>query len=167
MVQLLLGMGIVLPMWFDELKVFSVNCSPLAVLFLLFCTWITTLGTEAAGAFNNFVTSGKLIILAFIATVSFANFNIENFTPFLDEEKGIPGVIEASTILFFGYLGFDFITTISEEAINPKRDVPRAILWSVILSMIIYVIISFAVNGVGNLAGVGSKDGETALAEIF
>lgn len=36
-----------------------------------------------------------------------------------------------------------------------------------ILSMVIYVIISFAVNGVGNLATVGSKDGETALAEIF
>jgi APA family basic amino acid/polyamine antiporter len=167
MVQLLLGMGLVLPVWFDELRVFGINCSPLAVLFLLFCTWITTLGSEAVGSFNNFVTSGKLIILAFIATVSFANFNIENFTPFLDEERGIPGVIEASTILFFGYLGFDFITTISEEAKNPKQDVPRAILWSVILSMFIYVIISFAVNGVGNLAQVGSKDGETALAEIF
>jgi APA family basic amino acid/polyamine antiporter len=90
-----------------------------------------------------------------------------NFVPFLNEEKGIPGVIEASTILFFGYLGFDFITTISEEAKNPQRDVPKAIIISVVLSMVIYVIISFAVNGVGNLGQVGSADGETALAEIF
>ena len=90
--------------------------------------------------------------MAFIASMSFLNFDIQNFTPFLDEEKGVPGVIEASTILFFGYLGFDFITTISEEAKNPKKDVPRAILFSVILSMAIYMILSFAVNGVGNLA---------------
>ena len=82
----------------------------------------------------------------------------------MNEELGIPGVIEASTILFFGYLGFDFITTISEEAINPQRDVPRAIIISVVLSMFIYVIISIAVNGVGNLAQAGSGDGETALA---
>lgn len=134
---------------------------------MIFCTWITTLGAEAVGAFNNVVTSGKLFILFFITLVSFFNFNAANFTPFLDEERGVPGVIEAATILFFGYLGFDFITTITEEAKNPQKNVPVAIILSVLLSMVIYVLISFAVNGVGNLASVGSNDGETALGEIF
>lgn len=61
-------------------------------------------------------------------------------------------MIEGSTILFFAYLGFDFITTISEEAKNPKRDVPIAIILSVFLSMLIYVLISFSVSGVGNMS---------------
>ena len=65
------------------------------------------------------MTSGKLVILAFIAIISFANFDTQYFVPFLNEDKGIAGVIEGSTILFFGYLGFDFITTIAEEAKNP------------------------------------------------
>ena len=134
---------------------------------MIFCTWVTTLGSEAVGAFNNVVTSGKLFILFFITVVSLSNFKIENFTPFLDENRGVPGVIEASTILFFGYLGFDFITTITEEAMNPQKDVPVAIILSVVLSMAIYVLISFAVNGVGNMASVGSNEGETALGEIF
>lgn len=112
------------------------------------------------------VTSGKLAILAMIALVSFANFEIKNFKPFLDEDRGFSGVLEGSTILFFGYIGFDFITTISEEAKNPQRDVPRAIQLSVILSMVIYATIAFAVSGVGNLSAC-SGDGETALAEIF
>ena len=84
----------------------------------------------------------------------------------MNEEKGFGGVIEASTILFFGYLGFDFITTIAEEALNPIRDVPKAILLSVILSMVIYVIVTFAVSGVGKLAD-GHGGGETAIADIF
>lgn len=141
-----------MPGWLNEFKIYSITASPLAVLFLIFCTWITTLGSEAAGAFNNVVTSGKLLILAFITGVSLLNFKIENFTPFMNEELGVSGVIEASTILFFGYLGFDFITTISEEAKNPQRDVPIAIILSVVLSMLIYVVIAFSVNGVGNLA---------------
>lgn len=64
------------------------------------------------------------MILLFIVTVSFANFNVENLSPLLVEDKGMTGVIEGATILFFGYLGFDFITTIAEEAKNPRRDVP-------------------------------------------
>jgi APA family basic amino acid/polyamine antiporter len=77
------------------------------------------------------------------------------------------GLIEATTILFFGYLGFDFITTISEEAVNPKRDVPLAIQYSVVISMLIYALVAFSVQGVASLASVGTGDGETALAEIF
>ena len=64
------------------------------------------------------------MILLFIVIVSFANFNVENLSPLLVEDKGMTGVIEGATILFFGYLGFDFITTIAEEAKNPRRDVP-------------------------------------------
>jgi APA family basic amino acid/polyamine antiporter len=43
------------------------------------------------------------------------------------EDRGFTGVIEGATILFFGYIGFDFITTMAEEAKNPRRDVPLAI----------------------------------------
>ena len=141
--------------------------SPLAVAFLLGCTWLQTRGSKEAGDFNNWVTTAKLLILAFIVVISLAHFEIENFDPFLDERKGIAGVIEGATILFFGYLGFDFITTMSEEAKNPQRDVPAAIQLSVVLSMAVYALVAFAVNGVGNLARAGSGDGETALAETF
>ena len=99
--------------------------------------------------------------------MSFANFNWKNFDPFLDKDRGIGGVIEASTILFFGYSGFDFMTTVSEESINPQKDVPQAIVFTVLISMTIYAVLSFAVNGVGNLARSSSGDGEVALAEIF
>ena len=91
------------------------------------CTWLQTRGSKEAADFNCLVTSLKLLILTFLAVVSFCHFDSKNFEPFLDEEKGVAGVFEGATILFVGYLGFDFITTVSEEAKNPKRDVPLAI----------------------------------------
>ena len=110
----------------------------------------------------------KLSILAFIVVVAFYFFDIENFSPMTIPEKGVTGTIEATTILFFGYLGFDFITTISEDAINPKRDIPIAINVSVVGSMAIYTLVAFAICGMGNLATAGNGgDGETALADIF
>ena len=92
---------------------------------------------------------------------------MNNFSPILIPEKGVTGLVEATTILFFGYLGFDFITTISEEAKDPKRGVPIAINASVIGSMMIYALVAFSISGMGNLAAVGNGDGETALADIF
>ena len=133
----------------------------------MFCTWLNTRGSKSAGNFNNIVTGAKLVILVFIIMMSFLNFQWKNFEPFLDEERGWGGVIEASTILFFGYSGFDFMTTVSEESINPQKDVPQAIVFTVMISMTIYAVLSFAVNGVGNLAKSSSGDGEVALAEIF
>ena len=148
------------------MKFYGFNASPLAAIFLLSLTILANCGSKSAGNFNNVITITKLSILGFIIAVSFWFYEPSNFEPFMDEEEGFSGVIEASTILFFGYLGFDFITTIAEEALNPIRDVPKAILASVILSMVIYVIVTFAVSGVGKLAE-GKGDGETALADIF
>jgi APA family basic amino acid/polyamine antiporter len=113
------------------------------------------------------ITSAKLIILFFIIAISFTLFDKQNFTPFLDQDHGPMGVVEATLILFFGYLGFDFITTIAEEAKNPSRDIPIAIQLSVILSMGIYALVALAVQGVGRMGMEGQGDGETALAEIF
>ena len=69
------------------------NVSPLAVVFLIMVTAVSTAGTEIAGKFNHCVTSGKLFILAFLVITSLCLFKKENFEPFLDEEKGFSGVI--------------------------------------------------------------------------
>ena len=142
------------------------NFSILSVVALALFTVVSTKSAACAGVFNSIVTSGKLFILSFIVIVSLLNFDSKNFTPFFDEKKGVAGLIEGSTILFFGYLGFDFMTTIAEEAKNPVRDVPRAIILSNFICMMIYACVAFSVQGVGKLSEK-SGDGETALAEIF
>lgn len=94
-------------------------------------------------------------------------FNFDNFEPFMNEDKGISGIVEAACILFFSFIGFDFLTTLSLETINPAYNIPIAIEISVILTAFIYSLMAFALNGVGNIAKLSSGGGETAIAEIF
>jgi len=109
----------------------------------------------------------KLALLALITFASFYHFDSTNFTPLVTEEKGVGGVVEASCILFFSYAGFDFLTTLSPETKNPIRDIPIAIELTVVISACLYALIAFALNGVGNIADLGSGGGETAISEIF
>ena len=115
--------------------------SPLSIAYLIVCTAISTLSAEWAAAFNQVATSGLLFCLAAIVGVSSCYFDVSNFDPFINEERGFVGVIEATTILYFAYIGFDFLTTMTEEAIDAKRNIPRAIIVSVMLTMVILKLI--------------------------
>ncbi len=78
--------------------------------------------------------------------VSFFYFDLGNYRPLINE-NGPMGILVGGTLVFYAYLGFDIIPAIAEEAKNPKRDVPRAIIHQVIYVGIFYVIVAFAVNG--------------------
>ena len=55
----------------------------------------------------------------------------------------------ATSIVFFGVLGFDFISTLSDEALNPKTDVPAAMRDTVVLTTVFYVGIAISMCGMG------------------
>lgn len=100
----------------------------MTVLYVIACTWISTRGSSESNWFNYVFTIGKLATLSFIAAAAFTYFNTENLQPFLLEEKGgFSGTIEAAAVLFFAFLGFDFITCLAEESKNPKKDLPTSI----------------------------------------
>ena len=67
--------------------------------------------------------------------------------------------------VFFGFLGFDQIATVSEEAARPTRDVPRAVLASNLVCTTLYVLVALSVCGVGRLHEFGV--GESALGRVF
>ena len=102
-------------------------------------------------------TLAKLVVLAFILIVSLTFFNISNYSPLLsttNPDQGPLGIV----------VGYDIIPAVAEEAKNPKKDVPRAIIHQVLYVLVIYVLVAFAVNGVGRLENF---QGETAIALAF
>lgn len=155
LVNFFVEIGVNLPKWIVTLKIFGVSGSPIAIIYLVICNYIATTGAKEAGLFNSIVTSLKLCLLGLIVIASFTTFDLANFTPFMDEKKGFSGIVESSTILFFSFLGFDFLTTLSPEAINPARNIPLAIEISVVLTALIYSGMAFALNGVGNISKLG------------
>jgi len=82
-----------------------------------------------------------------------------NFAPY-----GFSGIMLGAAIVFFAFIGFDSISTHSEEAINPQRDVPFAILFSLIACTVLYVLVSAVITGMQPYPEIHRK---AAIAAAF
>src|SRR2546421_615642 len=79
-----------------------------------------------------------------------ANFSTRNFTPFTPHGTG--SVTSAAAIIFFAYIGFDAVSTGSEEARNPKKDLPFAIIGSLVVCTIFYILTAVGALGIATPA---------------
>lgn len=128
------------------------------------CTYIVTRGSKESALFNQIFTVAKLATLIFIGMAAFTYFNADNFTPFLHPSYGWEGTVKGATILFFAFLGFDFITCLAEESRNAERDVPRAIELSLTACCLIYCCMAGSLSGMARLENFQP---ETAMAQAF
>ena len=111
------------------------------------------------------MTISKLCTLFFIIALALLNFKAENLTPFtLKEKGGFKATIKAAGLVFFSYLGFDMITTLSDEAKNQVRDVPLAVQDNTVIVTIIYFVTAFSICGMARLE---EYNPETAMADAF
>lgn len=145
----------------------SIDLSGLAFnLPALLITWVITAilikGIKEAASTNNIIVIIKIAVVLFVILVGAFYINTDNWTPFIPEkvpvlgEGGIPtgkfnfgfgGVLTAATIVFFAYIGFDAVSTQAGEAINPKKDVPFAIIASLVICTILYILVSLVLTG--------------------
>ena len=158
--------GVRIPKALNSLTVFGVeNCSIEAVIFLFILTLIYTFGMQESNIFNLVFTVLKLVTLVFIIVLGYMNFNADNFTPFtLEEEGGFAGTFLGASIIFYGYLGFDFITTLSEDSKNPVKDIPSAVWNSTLICIALYVLTATSLSGMARLE---TFNADTAMADAF
>jgi APA family basic amino acid/polyamine antiporter len=104
----------------------------------------------------------KLVILIFFIITAFTAFHSGNFKPFAP--NGTSGITAAAGVIFFAYIGFDAVTTGSEESKNPKRDLPIAIVGSLLISTILYVLVAVAAIGVAPVKVLTGSDAPLAAA---
>src|SRR5690625_3251259 len=102
-------------------------------------------GAWESGVANTILVFVKLGILVFFAVVAFTAFKAGNFAPMMP--MGAAGVTAAASSVFFSYIGFDAASTAGEEAKNPRRDLPRAIILSMLIVTSMYVLV--AVTAIG------------------
>ena len=128
------------------------NCSIEAVIFLAILTFIFTLGIEESNLFNKVFTALKLVSLFMIIIIAFWRFDSRNLSPFfIEEEGGLEGTFLAASLIFYGYLGFDFITTLSSDAKNPAKSIPFAVKNSTMICIGLYVLTAFSLAGMAPL----------------
>jgi APA family basic amino acid/polyamine antiporter len=117
---------------------------PAAVLVLL-ATVVLLPGARESAWVNTVMVIVKIALLVFFVVVAFTAFRAQNFEPLAP--MGAAGVTAAASRLFFSYIGFDAASTAGEEAKNPRRDLPRAIIGSIALITALYILVAIAAIG--------------------
>lgn len=123
-------------------------------------TWVITAilvrGIKEAAKTNNLIVILKVAVVLFVIFVGFFFIDTDNWVPFVPEKVvdaegvshfGWGGVVTAATIVFFAYIGFDAVSTQAGEAINPKKDVPFAIIMSLVICTVLYIVVSLVLTG--------------------
>ncbi|MEO8325976.1 MAG: amino acid permease [Nitrospirota bacterium] len=133
-----------------------------AVLVSLVMMGLLLMGTKRSAQITGVIVAVKLVVILFFLAVGAGGVNPENWTPFLP--NGLSGVGAAAAIVFFAYVGFDAVSTAAEEARNPQRDIPRAILGSLGVCTIIYICVAAVLTG---LVPVAAIDVHAPVAEAL
>jgi len=115
--------------------------------------------TKVAG---NSMVILKVVVLLLVIGVGSFYIKPGNWSPFAPH--GLTGVLKGVSGVFFAYIGFDAISTTAEECKNTRRDLPRAIIYSLIITTILYVSISLVLTGMVNYSELGVGD---PLAYVF
>lgn len=102
-------------------------------------------GAKESAWVNTAIVIVKIAILLFFCAIAFSAFSIGNLSPLMP--MGAAGVSAAASRVFFSYIGFDAASTAGEEAKNPQRDLPRAIMLSMIIVTTLYVLVAVAAVG--------------------
>jgi basic amino acid/polyamine antiporter, APA family len=136
---------------------------PAVVVVLLSMVLLLRGATESARA-NTIMVLLKIGILAFFCVVAITAFDGSNFTPFLP--FGFAGVTAAAGQVFFSYIGFDAASTAGEEAKNPRRDLPIAIIGSLIIVTVIYLAVAVCAIGARPWEDFEGAGAEAVLAGI-
>jgi len=135
---------------------------PALLVVLLSMAFLLGGAKESARA-NAIMVGVKIAALILFCAVAFTGIRAGNYTPFMP--LGMAGVSAAGATLFFSYIGFDAASTAGEEAKNPQRDLPRAIMLSLVIVTALYCLV--AAVAVGALPWKKFSGTEAALAGIM
>jgi APA family basic amino acid/polyamine antiporter len=133
-----------------------------AVFIVLAITLLLVRGVTESARVNLIMVGVKLVVLVFFIAVALVNFGTGNFHNFAP--TGVDGITSASAIIFFAYIGFDAVSTGSEEAKNPAKDLPLAIIGSLLICTVFYVLTAVGALGIASPDQLKSSDAPLATA---
>ncbi|NUO74018.1 MAG: amino acid permease [Frateuria sp.] len=157
----LTGLGLHVPVWAQgaigtgEGHVFNV----IASLVTLGVAALLVLRTEWGARFNTLVVAIKVAAVVLVIGIGAFYVNPANWAPFIPARVvgadgvghfGFQGVAAAAAVVFFAVFGYDTLTTAAEESKNPQRDLPRAVLLSLGISMAMYLAVSLVLTGIAH-----------------
>ena len=147
--------GVTLPLGETFPEVYALGAVALLVA-------LNAVSTEASGGAETVVTLAKVAILLVFVGFGLSVVDVGEFQP-LFPERGPITVLPAMGLTFIAFQGYDLIATVTEEVENPQRNIPRAIVLSVVGTIVVYLLVVFVAIGTLGAEALGAA-GETAIA---
>lgn len=129
-------------------------CNLPAMFIVAFLTLLLIIGIRETANFNNIMVITKVSVIIMFIGIGFMFVKAGNWKPFIPENTGtwghfgISGILRASGVIFFAYIGFDAVSTAAQEARNPQRDMPVGILGSLGISTVLYILVAIVLTGI-------------------
>jgi APA family basic amino acid/polyamine antiporter len=133
-----------------------------AVVIVALITWVLVIGIRESARLNAAMVLVKMLILFLFVAVGALFVRPENWTPFAP--NGFAGIWVGASLIFFAYIGFDAVSTAAEEAQNPQRDMPIAMIASLAITTVLYVIVTLVLTGLVSWEQLGTAE---PLASAF
>ena len=137
-------------------------CDIPAMIIVVIVTTVVYIGIQESKRISNFMVLLKVAVLIMVIGLGAFYVKSENWSPFAP--NGVSGVLKGVSGVFFAYIGFDAISTTAEECKNPQRDLPRAMMWSLIICTVLYILVALVLTGVVNYQKLAVGD---PLAYVF
>lgn len=148
------------PNWFGH--VVAVNIPAFFVTMLL--TILLFIGVKESARANAFMVALKLLLIAAFIGIGFFHIDTANWTPFAP--NGATGIWHGAALGFFSYIGFDAVSTAGEETRDPQKNLPRGMIWSLLICTALYVITAAVLTGILTTSETRAHAGDP-LAFVF
>lgn len=133
-----------------------------ALLIIIIITYLVYRGMKESRNASNLMVVVKLCIILLVIAVGIFYVDVDNWHPFAP--NGVGGILKGVSAVFFAYIGFDAISTTAEECKNPQRDLPKGMMWAIIICTVLYVIIALVLTGMVKYSDLNVGD---PLAFVF
>ncbi len=133
-----------------------------AFIIVMLITALAYVGIKESKKTTNYMVIFKIAVIIFVIVMGFFYVDTKNWDPFLP--NGFTGVLAGVSAVFYAYIGFDAISTTAEECKNPQRDLPRGMIYSLIICTVLYILIALVLTGMVNYSELKVDD---PLAYVF
>ncbi len=132
--------------------------------FFIVCiiSYITYIGIRESKKTTNFMVIFKLTVVILVILLGFFFVKTANWSPFLP--NGFSGVLKGVSAVFYAYIGFDAISTTAEECTNAQRDLPKGMIYSLLICTVLYILIALVLTGMVHFSKLNKTD---PLAFVF
>lgn len=134
-----------------------------AFIIVALITWLAYIGIKESKQSANFMVIFKVAVIIFVIVAGAFFVDTNHWSPFMP--NGFEGVLKGVSAVFYAYIGFDAISTMAEECKNPQRDMPKGMIYSLLICTVLYILIALVLTGIESYSSF--KDVNDPLAFVF